>query len=62
MTMLQVDGTLFMWSMSYSSSADSAENDKLTDEHESFLNHEVFLTLIAVVKISLNVYLIKLKG
>ncbi|MBT0726027.1 hypothetical protein HGT73_01300 [Rosenbergiella australiborealis] len=39
--MLQVDDTLYMGSMNYSSTADSAQNDGLTDEKESFFNHEV---------------------
>lgn len=39
--MLQVDDTLYMGSMNYSSTADSVENDRLTDENESFFSHEV---------------------
>ena len=39
--MLQVDDTLYMGSMNYSSTADSAENDRLADEKESFFSHEV---------------------
>ena len=39
--MLQVNDTLYMGSMNYSSTADSVENNRLTDESESFSNYEV---------------------